>query len=484
MSTGGPTHGVVLGAGLAGMLAARVLCRHLDRVTVIERDELPAGPHVRKGVPQARHAHLIWSGGARLIERLLPGTTGRLLAAGARRIGVHQDMVSLSAYGWQHRFPETQFLLAASRALFDWVIRDETLRDGRISVRQETTPVGLYGDHTRIAGVHVSERGRDVASIDADVVVDATGRGSRLRQWLRAVGIDEPAEDVVDAGVTYATRIYRAPRAAAARFPTVSVYADYRENRPGQSGLVLPIEDGQWIVTLSGTRGGEPPTDEAGFTAFARGLRHPVVGTVISAAEPLTPVYGSHSTANRRRYYERVERWPANLVVLGDALAVFNPIYGHGISAAARSAAALDRALQRYARGPELARVAQASIAKAVDDPWILAASQDVYYPGCRVQATDPRLSTQLDARRSFAELVGTTALREPAVCAATTGVTALAAPVSSLESPTVVNALRQGNPRPPLDAPPLTEEEWALLRDERPVVDGSLSQPAGSTRL
>lgn len=484
MSTSGPTHGVVLGGGLAGMLAARVLSRHLDRVTVIERDELPAGPVQRRGVPQARHAHLVWSGGARLIEWLLPGATERLLAAGAHRIGVHQDMVTLSAYGWQHRFPETQFLLAASRALFDWVIRDLTLADRRISVRQETTPVGLYGDHTRIAGVQVSERdGQSLSTVDAEVVVDATGRGSRLRQWLGAVGADEPAEDVVDAGVTYATRIFRAPRAAAARFPAVSVYADYRDGRPGQSGLVLPIEDGQWIVTLSGTRGGEPPTDEAGFTAFARGLRHPVVGTVIAAAEPLTPVYGSRSTANRRRYYERIERWPANLVVLGDALAVFNPIYGHGISAAARSAAALDRALHRYAGRPELARTALAGIAKAVDDPWILAASQDVYYPDCRVQAADPRLSVQLDARRRFAEMVGTAALRDPVVSAAAAGVTALAAPVTSIESPAVVNALRQGSPRRPLDGPPLTDAEWAMLRDGQPLVGESFGQSAGSTR-
>jgi flavin-dependent dehydrogenase len=328
-----------------------------------------------------------------------------------------------------------------------------------------------------VAGVRVAGPGAaGEESVDADVVVDATGRGSRLRQWLEPLGVAAPEEETVDSGITYATRIYRAPRRAAAKFPMVSVYADFRERRPGRSGLVLPIEDGQWIVTLSGTRGGEPPTDEEGFVAFARGLRHPVVGELIVAAEPLTPVRGSHSTANRRCYYERVERWPANLVVLGDALAVFNPIYGHGISAAARSAAALDRALRRQLGRPELARVAFAGIARAVDDPWILAVSQDMQYPECRATVSDPRLTEQRASRRRFADVVGTAALGDPVVSAATTGVTALAAPVSSLESPSVVSALREAGGRAPLDGPPLTEAEWALVRDERVAQSASAS--------
>ncbi len=460
MSRSAASHGVVLGGGMAGMLAARVLRRHLDRVTVLERDELPDGPRLRKGVPQARHAHLLWSGGARVIESLVPGTTERLRAAGAHRIGVHQDMVSLSAYGWQHRFPETQFLLAATRPLLDWVVRAEVVRDPGIDVRTGVSIVDLCGSVEAVTGVRVNDE-----VLDADVVVDASGRGSRLRQWLAPLGVPAPAEETVDSGIAYSTRIYRAPPRAAARFPMVSVYADFRERRPGRSGLVLPVEDGQWLVTLSGTRGGEPPTDDDGFAAFARGLRHPVVGELIDAAEPLTPAHGSHSTANRRCYWERVEPWPANLVVLGDALAAFNPIYGHGISAAARSAAALDRALRRQLGRPELARAAFAGIARAVDDPWILAVSQDMHYPGCRASVTDPRLTDQLASRQRFADLVGTASLGDPVVSAATTGVTALAAPVSSVESPSVVAALRDAGGRPPLTGPPLTAEEWALVR-------------------
>ncbi|WTW92293.1 FAD-dependent oxidoreductase [Streptomycetaceae bacterium NBC_01309] len=495
MSTKHPTHGAVLGGGLAGMLAARVLSRHLDRVTVIDRDRLPAGPVQRKGVPQARHAHLLWSGGARLVESLLPGTTDRLSAAGAHRIGVHRDMVTMSAYGWQQRFPETQFLLAASRPLLDWVVRERTLADPRISVLADTDIAELLGDDGHVTGVRYRDRASgETRDLAADVVVDACGRGSRLRRWLRPLGVAEPDEDVVDSGITYATRLYRAPHGAATGFPMVSVYADHRVPEPGRSGLVLPVEDGNWIVTLSGTRGGEPPTDEAGFVAFAEGLRHPLVGRVLATAEPIGPVHGSRSTNNRRLHYDRIQRWPDNLVVLGDAMAAFNPIYGHGMSSAARGAVSLDRTLRRHLGTPEMAGIAMRAIAKAIDDPWILAASQDVFYPNCRVDARDPRLSEELHRRQSFSARVGLVGLTDPLVSAAATGVTTLAAPVASLQSPAVVNALRSETVRVPPDAPPMTAEEWAMLgagpdggSDEGPGRGDALRTPVhtpeGSTR-
>ncbi|MFI9766443.1 NAD(P)/FAD-dependent oxidoreductase [Streptomyces sp. NPDC052415] len=461
-----PSHGAVIGGGLAGMLTARALRRHVDRVTVIDRDDLPGGPEQRKGVPQARHAHLLWSGGARIVESLLPGTVERLRAAGAHRIGVQSDMVNLSPYGWQRRFPETQFLIAVSRPLLDWTVRDQVLADDNITVLERTEVHELRGTSGHLTGLTVRHLDSgDTTALDAEIVVDASGRGSRLRQWIAPLGVPQPEEDVVDSGITYSTRLYRAPERAAARFPMVSVYADHRSGVPGRSGLILPIEDGRWIVTLSGTRGGEPPTDEAGFTAFAEGLRHPLVGEVLATAEPDGPVRGSRSTANRRIHYDRLERWPDNLIVLGDAFAAFNPVYGHGMSSAARAVAVLDRTLRRQSGKPELARTAMRGIAAAIDDPWILAASQDVFYPDCRVEAKDPRLSEELHSRQDFSERIGTVGLSDPLVSAASAGVTTLAAPVSSLQSPAVLNALRTGPAQPPLTEPPLTEEEWALLR-------------------
>ncbi|HEY0699470.1 MAG TPA: FAD-dependent oxidoreductase, partial [Micromonospora sp.] len=440
----GETRAVVLGGGLAGMLAATVLARHVDEVTVVDRDSFPEGPQSRRGVPQGRHAHLLWSGGARIIESLLPGTTERWLAAGARRIGVHQDMVSLTAHGWQHRFPGTQFMISCSRALLDWVVRDQVLRDPRIVLRPETEAVQLCGDAGRVTGVRVQSHGAGHPHrLDADLVVDATGRGSPLERWLAGLGVPAPEVDRVDPGIVYATRIFRAPYDMATGFPLVSVYADHRSGEPGRNGVVLPIEDGRWMVTLSGTRGDEPGADEDQFVAFARGLRHPVVADLIAGAEPLTPVRRTRSTASRRLFCERIERWPAGLVVLGDALAALNPVYGHGMSAAAHGAATLDRTLTQHGPAPTLAASAQRAIAEVVDDPWIFAASQDICYPDCRVDVRDPRLTTQAAERQRFADLVGSTAIRSPAVSAATTAVSTLSAPSTSLEDHAFLAELR-----------------------------------------
>lgn len=96
---------------MAGMLAAAALSPRAD-VTVVERDVLPEGPEARKGLPQARHAHLLWSGGVRAMEELLPGVTEAWLAAGARRIPLPTGLVTLQPQGWLRRWPEMQFMIA------------------------------------------------------------------------------------------------------------------------------------------------------------------------------------------------------------------------------------------------------------------------------------------------------------------------------------------------------------------------------------
>ncbi|WP_329223485.1 FAD-dependent oxidoreductase [Streptomyces sp. NBC_01485] len=455
------TSAVVLGAGSAGMLAATVLARHVDRVTVFDRDRLPQGPEQRRGVPQARHSHVLWSGGGQVVESLLPGTVEALLAAGAHRISLPEQMVSLTAYGWQHRFPATQSMIAASRSLLDWLIREAALRESRITVREETDLVGLCGDAGRITGVTVRprQRGGAPAVVEADLVVDATGRGSPLKRWLTELGLPPVREDVIDAGMAYATRVYRAPAGVGA-FPLVSLYADHRAGVPGRNGMLLPIEEGRWMVTLSGTRGSEPPVTPEGFDAFLRTLRHPLIADLVAGLEPLTPVHSSRSTANRRLFYDRLARWPEGLVVLGDALAAFNPVYGHGISSAALSARELDRALDGHGLAPGLAQAVQRTLGAVVDTPWSLATSQDIRYPDCRSDTQDPRLGRYAEEHQRAADLVGTFTVNDPLVSAAALEVSTLAGPPDRLQAPDVRAVLAGGAHLPPLTAPPLTAQE------------------------
>jgi len=454
-------HAVVLGAGTAGLLAATALARHVGRVTVVDRDRLPPGPEQRRGVPQARHAHVLWSGGGQVIESLLPGTVGRLLAAGAHRISLPEQMVSLTAYGWQHRFPATQSVIAASRPLLDWLIREAALREPRIVLLEDTDLVGLTGDADRVTGVSVRprQRGAGAAVIEADLVVDATGRGSPMKRWLAGLGLPPVREDVVDPGMAYATRVYRAPEGARS-FPLVTLYADHRAGVPGRNGMLLPVEDGRWMVTVSGTRGAEPPTTEAGFDDFLRTLRHPLIADLVAGLEPLGPVHSSRSTANRRLFYDRLPRWPEGLVVTGDALAAFNPVYGHGISSAALAARELERALGEHGLKPGLAQSVQRALGAVVDTPWSLATSQDIRYPQCRADTQDPRLGRHAPEHQLAADRLGALSVVDPVVSAAALEVSTLSAASDRLQAPGVRAVPDGATALPPLTAPPLTEEE------------------------
>ncbi|MFH7595547.1 FAD-dependent monooxygenase [Streptomyces racemochromogenes] len=452
---------LVIGGGLAGMLAAAALRGAVDEVLVVESDELPDGPLPRQGLPQARHAHMLWSGGVRAAESVLPGITDRWLAAGANRIPTPTGMVALTAQGWLRRWDrETHFVLGCSRDLLDSVVRDHVLSGPGVTVLPRTRVEGLTGTASRVTGVRV--RGLDGPGrvLEADFVVDASGRASRAPRHLAELGVPPAPERSLDLGLVYATRVFRAP-AGAEGFPLVSVQSDPRSGRPGQSASILPVEDGRWIVTETGTRAGEPTGDAEDFAAFPRGLRHPVVGEIISRLEPLTGVSVSRSTRNTRRYFERVRDWPERFVVLGDALAAFNPLYGHGMSVAAQTAAVLREEVEaRGVEAPRLARRAQRAMAKPVGAAWELAMGQDVFYPEVRGGA--PGLRDRILSR--YVDRLVRTSCGRFSMVEDLTHVTSLQAPLTSLARPRVLLGAVRGPQYPPLDGPPLTPRELALV--------------------
>lgn len=458
---------VVIGGGLAGMLAAAALRGPVDEVLVVENDRLPDGPIPRKGLPQARHAHMLWSGGVRAAEALLPGITEHWLAAGANRIPVPTGMVALSGQGWFRRWDrETHFVIGCTRDLLDSVVRDTVLSGGGVTVLQRTRVEGLSGSASRVTGVRVRDADGRHRALEADFVVDASGRGSQAPRHLAALGVRPAAERSVDLGLVYATRVFRAP-AGSAGFPIVSVHADPRGGRPGQSASILPVEDGQWIVTATGTRAGEPTGDAEDFEAFARSLRHPVVGQIISRLDPLTGVTVSRSTHNTRRYYERVRDWPERFVVIGDALAAFNPVYGHGMSVAAQSAAILhERARARGVDAPRLARQVQRAMAKRVDAAWDLATGQDILYPG--VRGGSPNRRDRILAR--YVDRLVATSCGSFAMVRDLTDATSLQTPLATLARPRVLLGAARGPRHPPLTCPPLTPRELALVHAPTPT--------------
>jgi flavin-dependent dehydrogenase len=259
-------HAAVIGGGMSGILAARALSDHFAEVTVIERDQLPDQPDFRKGVPQARHLHTFWAGGLGAAEQLLPGIEADLLAAGACPVRFPTDIRWLTPVDrWMGRFPATQRLASASRILIEWVVRRrvEQTPGIRFVAGHEVRSLRLdrRGD---VSGLEVRRRGDgSVFELPADMVVDASGRGSSLPDWLEALDRNRPQESTVDAFLGYASRTYAIPDGFSADWK--STYIQASPPRDSRGGIVMPIEGNRWIVTLLGGGRDYPPTDNAGF---------------------------------------------------------------------------------------------------------------------------------------------------------------------------------------------------------------------------
>jgi 2-polyprenyl-6-methoxyphenol hydroxylase-like FAD-dependent oxidoreductase len=367
---------VVIGGSLAGLLAARVLSPRFDSVTLLERDQFRAAPAARKGLPQARHVHILLERGRGAMERFLPGLTRDLVRAGAELMDAIQDVAWMNPYGWYPRFSSDLRILASSRDLIDWAVRARVAALNNVRIHPGADVSGLLvgpGDGTRIAGVRLWSR----IALPADLVVVADGRNSRFPGWLSALGYEPPEETVVNSFQGYASRLYRPPADFAPDWKALYI----QQAPPGdpRGGVLSPVEGGRWLVSLVGGDGDYPPTDEADFLDFARGLRSPLLYQAIAAAEPLTSIAGQRATENRRRHYDRLERFPDGVLALGDAVSAFNPVYGQGMTAAALGAEVLDRWLREEPsyRGPGRSRVFQRRLARATAAAWQLSTGAD-----------------------------------------------------------------------------------------------------------
>jgi 2-polyprenyl-6-methoxyphenol hydroxylase-like FAD-dependent oxidoreductase len=382
------SHAVVIGGSLAGLLTAAVLARHLDRVTVIERDRFPGEAAWRRGVPQARHAHNLMTAGHDAMERLFPGVRQELYAAGMVKVRMPEDMLLLTAGGWMPRFHTDLAMLTGSRPVIDSVILRRVKALPQVTFLEETETVGLITgpDHKRVLGVRVRRKSPSGTTgwdrpedLTADLVVDAAGRNSRLPEWLVALGYGETSQSVVDAQTAYSTCVFEPPAGHSADWNCVLL--QYSPSNPRQ-GILNPIEDGRWMVSLAALGGDKPPIDPEGFLRFALRLRSPVLYEVLRDAQPVTPIHRSGRTENRRRHFERLPRWPERLVAVGDVAGALNPSYGQGMSVSARSALALDSLLTSARSLDDVGSRFRRRVAKCIDLAWSIAATADLAYPG------------------------------------------------------------------------------------------------------
>jgi 2-polyprenyl-6-methoxyphenol hydroxylase-like FAD-dependent oxidoreductase len=431
---------VVLGAGMAGLLVAHVLADAYGQVTVIDRDQLSETSMHRRGVPHGRHLHALAARGQQALEELFPGLTADLVASGAPA-GSLLANARLYLSGHRLRQPDTGLvLLCASRPFLEAHLRARVRALPNVTLLDRCDVVGLATtpDGRRVTGARVLRRADGSAEevLGADLVVDASGRGSRAPLWLEALGYARPTKEQVRIGLGYATRTYRLPPDALDG--DLAVLQAGTPQHP-RTGALQRLEGDRWMLTLAGILGDYPPTDPDGFLAFARSLRFPDIYEVIRDAEPLDDPVGFRFPASVRHHYERLDRFPAGLVVLGDAVASFNPIYGQGMSLAAVEALILRRHLERGIE-PQPRRWFR-DLARVVDVPWDMSAGGDLAFPG-----VPGRRSPKVRLVSAYLTRLHAAAAHDASLASTFIRVAGLVAPPQTLLRPQVaVRVLRAG---------------------------------------
>lgn len=434
---------IIMGASMAGLWTARVLADHFDHVVVVERDRLPEGPGTRPGVPQSQQYHILLRRGLQLMHDLFPGMEQELIAAGAVRFDVTGDVKLRSRGKWLTQFASGYQLVSCSRLLLEATMRRRLRQDARIRFVEGVEVIGLETDpaRTRVTGVQFKPRSAQgetpaaVETLTGDLIVDALGRRSPSPAWLAALGYPPPAETVVDSFLGYVTRRYRQPEHFDADWRMLLLAATPPHDPRG--GLIFPEENGVWVVMMAGANKDYPPTDEAGFDAFARSLGSEFYAAV-AAAEPISKPIGYRGTDSRWRHYEQLERWPERYVVLGDAFCGFNPVYGQGMTVAALSAVALGDTIQaNKGQLDGVARRAEAAFGKVTTGAWLLATGADFEWP----ETVGGERSNGLADRfgRWYIDKVLDTVATDPQVRIAFNEVNQLVKPVTSLFAPNIL---------------------------------------------
>jgi 2-polyprenyl-6-methoxyphenol hydroxylase-like FAD-dependent oxidoreductase len=392
-------HAVVIGAGMGGLAAAKAVAPYFDKVTVLERDALPDGPEFRSGTPQARHAHVLLAGGERALEELFPGIGSDLLTAGAAK-GRAGLAVKFEQPGFDP-FPRRDLGFDAffvSRPLLEYACRRRLREESNVELRHRSrvTDAAPSPDWRKLVAVRFEDEQGKPETISADLIVDASGRAAPTLSLLESIGASKLEVTEIGIDQAYATAVFEVPAEASRDWMGLVHFGTPPEENFG--GLIVPIERGQWIVSLGRVHGDPLPAEIEGFKAFAKTFRTPTFFDAINGATQVGEIARYNMPASLRRHFQRLERFPRGLIPLGDSVCRFNPVFGQGMSVAAQEAVVLGRLLDsRLDKADPLDGLASdylSKIQELLEAPWAVAQT-DFVFPQTR-GARPPDLEKRL----------------------------------------------------------------------------------------
>lgn len=376
---------VITGGSMAGLFAARVLSDVYREVIVIDRDRIRGVKEARPSVPHAYHAHALVARGQQIIEEFFPGFAEELADAGVPVGDIGANMRWVFDGKQLAQTNADLVMLASPRLILEYHVRERVLAIPNVRLVEECDVLGWTStpDRTRVTGVRARRRaeGSTEEIFEADFVLEAGGRGSRAGVWLEELGYSRPEEEKVAIGLAYVTRHFRLPEGLFG--DDIAILSAPTPDHP--RGAILaregPLPDGgeRYLLSLNGFSGNNPPTDPEAYLEYARSLPIPDIYEAIRDAEPLDPIRKHGFPASLRRHYERLDRFPDGLLVMGDAVCSFNPIYAQGMTVASIEASTLKRHLRKGA--VPTAKAFYRDISKVIDTAWDFTVTADLAHP-------------------------------------------------------------------------------------------------------
>jgi 2-polyprenyl-6-methoxyphenol hydroxylase-like FAD-dependent oxidoreductase len=391
MSKARNKHAIVIGAGMGGLAAAAAIAEFFDIVTVLERDDLPSEPLPRRGTPQSYHPHALLGGGQRAFGELFPGFDRDLARVGAVPYRLGLD-VRDERPGY-NPFPRRNLgwvCYAMSRALIEHTTRARVKQLSNVVLLDQCRVLSLLAaDDGSVEGVECEGIGGVRKRLQADLVIDASARGSLTFELLKETGHPQPSQTSIGIDIQYATAVLAIPETP--EWKVAFVHPDGRQTHKG--GLMFQIEKDRWIAVVGELHGSPPPDDFAGFLAATQQLRTSTIYDVVRRARPTEKIHRFALPDNTWRHYERLTDFPRGLLPIGDAICRFNPIYGQGMTVAAMEARILRSLLRMrsHTRDP-LAALGQAFFASArplIEAAWSMSAIPDLVHPKTRGERPD-----------------------------------------------------------------------------------------------